>query len=179
MLGLGEGATRTIISKLKEFELVYTFASGCKLTDRGLQFFEQMSDTITLFDPPRIVPVKGEMVGAKIKGAAKMVEKGLEERDVAVRAGAEGAIILVVSGDRILMPGLSDLSAEHPEQASLLRSMVKPSDGDVITITWSEKRAVATKACISVAISILRKALNDATDQPRQLVGSSGRGPDT
>ncbi len=109
-LGLGEGAIRTLISRLKDSGLIETLASGCRLTEKGLEVYKQINSELMFFDAPSIIPTNLHLAGLVAKRLGDKIAKGLEERDTAVRAGAAGALILVAKKKRIIMPGVSDLT---------------------------------------------------------------------
>jgi predicted transcriptional regulator len=156
-LGLGEGAIRTLISRLKDSGLIETLASGCRLTEKGLAIYERINSDLIFFNPPPIIPTNLHLAGLVAKRLGDKIAKGLEERDTAVRGGAAGALILVVRKKRIIMPGVSDLTEEHPEQYHALMKNAKPEDGDLLIITWAEEERVAKKAAIAVAVSVIEK----------------------
>ncbi|MEM0118071.1 MAG: DUF4443 domain-containing protein [Conexivisphaerales archaeon] len=157
-LGLGEGAIRTLISRLKESGLLETLASGCRLTSRGLQLNKEISSDISFFDPPSIIPTSLHLSGLVAKKLGRQVGKGLEERDAAVRAGADGAMILVVNEGRIIMPGVSDLSVEHPDHYRALMQTAKPEEEDLLVIAWAKEQKIAKKAALAVVTWLLERS---------------------
>lgn len=157
-LELGEGAVRTLISRLRDSGLIETVASGCRLTEKGLNLYKQINHDLKIFEPPSIIPTNLHLAGLVAKGLGNRVAKGLEERDIAVRAGAAGALILVAKNGRIVMPGVSDLSKEHPEQYLALMKTARPENGDLLIVTWAEEKRIARKAALAVVTGIMEKS---------------------
>ena len=158
-LGIGEGAVRTVINRLKKHSLVKVDRSGCSLTEKGRELYEALRKEIGEF-----VELNGNMpwnyrysMGVKVKGMAKLLRMGLEERDAAIRAGADAAMIIVMQGGNLLMPGVSNLSEEQPSFASMIMSSFKPSDDDVILIAGSNDRIKALYGALAAAYELLGK----------------------
>jgi hypothetical protein len=157
-LGIGEGATRNLIKRLKEAGLLRTVASGCVLTAEGRKTYEEILNVIRPFEPPKIDLWKQPAYGLRLAGMSGAVGSGLELRDEAVRAGALGAVILVHQAGRLMMPGLTDLSAEHPKEAEALKKGVELSEGDALLVTWANERHLAETSALSAAVNLLRAA---------------------
>ncbi len=157
-LGLGEGATRTLIGKLKGAGLARTIASGCTLTQEGRLVSRELLTVMRTFQPPSVGPPGREASGVRLRGLAGFVARGLEERDAAVRAGADGAMVLVKEDGRIKMPGLADMTQEHPEEADALQRSVDLADGDVALISWAESKQQANAASMAAAVSVLSRS---------------------
>jgi hypothetical protein len=90
-----------------------------------------------------------------VHDAVGRVSRGLEQRDEAVRAGAKALMILAYQGGRLLMPGVSDLSAERPDFASHLLEELRPVDGDVILIAGGDSLAEARRGALAAALTLL------------------------
>lgn len=158
-LGLGEGAVRTIINRLKKHSLVKVDRSGCSLTEKGRKLYEDLRKSMGEF-----VELDGDMpwnyrysIGVKLKDMARFLKMGLEERDAAIRAGADAAMIIIMRGGNLLMPGVSNLNEERPNFASMIMSSFKPSEDDVILIAGSNDRIKAFYGALAAAYELLGK----------------------
>jgi len=158
-LGIGEGAVRTLINRLKKYSLVKVDRSGCSLTEKGRELYEALREKVGEF-----VELNGNVpwnyrysIGVKVRGMAKLLRMGLEERDAAIRAGADAAMIIAMQGGNLLMPGVSNLSEEQPSFASMIMSSFKPSDDDVILIAGSDDRIKALYGALAAAYELLGK----------------------
>jgi len=157
LLGLGEGSVRTVLQKLRRAGLVVTSRGGCRLTDQGRSLFTTVSSSIPVLAQLDLkIPWKSLYnVGVVIRGAAGRVGSGLEQRDTAVRSGAESALVLVSKDGRLIMPQVSDLSAEQPSFAASLQDALRPRDGDVLIITGARDPYAARYAALAAAYTIL------------------------
>ncbi len=159
-LGLGEGTVRTIVGRLRKRYLIKVSRSGCNLTEKGRRLYEVLRKRIGEF-----VELTGKLpwsyrysVGVKVKGMARLLKIGLEERDAAVRAGADAAMAIVMQGGCLLMPGVSNLSKEQPGFASMIMVSFNPSEDDVILIAGSDDKVKALYGVLAAAYELLGKA---------------------
>lgn len=139
-LEIGEGAMRNMLSRLEKAGLIKIENRGCILTDKGLRILKELENSILEVGSLKIeLPWSYKYnYAVVVRGKAHMVKKGLEQRDAAIRGGAEGAMILTYVDGRLEMPGACIISEEAPEFASKLIEIVKPQDKDVVIITGAE-----------------------------------------
>ena len=157
-LGLGEGATRTLIARLTDAELISTSKSGCSLTEKGEKAWQDIRTAL----PQKAVLGKNELIFAPynvavlVRGRSRNVKKGLEQRDAAVRAGARGAATLIFRDDRLLLPTIStDLAEAYPKAFSQVTSLMDLEDGDVVIISCADKPREAEYGAIAAAWTII------------------------
>ncbi len=158
-LGLGEGAGRTIVERLRDGGLIRVTRSGCSLTPRGRNVLEGVRRIVS-----RSVPLTGNPLGLDgssvailVRGASHLVRSGIEERDASVRAGALGAMTLIFKGGLLSVPGLSeDAEKDFPGVAAQLLSHFKPRIGDAILIVAADSLAIAEQAARAAVLSLLR-----------------------
>jgi predicted transcriptional regulator len=156
-LGVGEGSVRTIIKRLSKEGLVSSSKKGHSLTDKGLEAVSKrltsMSKPIA-FDLTGLVPsgyqslVVVYRMGDTLSGTVGL-------RDTALRAGADGAVILVYEGEyglRFPDSGM-DLS-EYPLAAEKLLGL-DLADGDVVVIGFASSREKAEDGAVAVALQML------------------------
>jgi predicted transcriptional regulator len=158
VLGLGEGAVRTLIQRLRAWSLVGVVGrGGCALSEKGEELLRELERRLRDVGPVKLeLPWSHPASYALIaRGAAGMVSRGLEQRDEAVRAGAKALMVLTYQGGRLLMPGVSDLSAERPEFASRLIRELGLVDGDVILISGGDSLAEARRGALAAAQTLL------------------------
>ncbi len=136
-LNVGEGAVRTIISRLKQAGLIETSKEGCSLTGKGQETWK----TLTGYFPFRVEIGKNELVKAEhnyvflIKNGGHNVKSGIEQRDAAIVAGAQRAVIIVCKNGRLTIDSVSDnLEAQFPQAASQILKSMQPENNDVIII---------------------------------------------
>jgi hypothetical protein len=158
VLGLGEGAVRTLIQRLRAWSLVGVVGrGGCALSEKGEELLRELERRLRDVGPVKLeLPWSHPASYALIaRDAAGMVSRGLEQRDEAVRAGAKALMVLTYHGGRLLMPGVSDLSAERPEFASRLIRELGLVDGDVILISGGDSLAEARRGALAAAQTLL------------------------
>jgi len=167
-LGLGEGATRTLIDRLIEARVVKVTQRGCELTEGG---FSILKDLNSRLGPMAKVPRSAITVGPNdfavlVRKAAKKVSSGIEQRDAAVRAGANGAVTLVFKNDRLLMPPLDRLGIGRSRD--LLAKIVdnfRPEENDVIVIAGASNERLAEDAARAAAWTLLGPRIPRETSQ--------------
>jgi predicted transcriptional regulator len=136
-LNVGEGAVRTIISRLKRAGLILTTKEGCSLTPRGLNVWKKFTE---------IFPIRAEIEKTEItkseynyaflvKNSGHKIQSGIEQRDAAIMAGAKRAVIIVSRNGHLIIASVSDnLEREFPSATSQILSKIHPENNDVIII---------------------------------------------
>jgi DNA-binding MarR family transcriptional regulator len=156
--GLGDGAVRTVLKKLKEDGLVETNASGCFLTPSGKKVFERIREKVSPVVPLERSPltVGNRQVAVAIRGSAPKVRTGIEQRDAAIKAGAMGATTYVMRDLRFAIPGgSSDCEADFPSSAwGRLRAELKPKEGDAVVLCGSDDGAVSELGALAAALTL-------------------------
>ena len=82
---------------------------------------------------------------------------GIEERDEAIRAGANATLVLAMENGEVHMPKVSNLSRESPQLAASIIKNLNPADGDVIIITSANSKMTARYSALAAALLLLRK----------------------
>jgi predicted transcriptional regulator len=137
-LSLGEGSVRTLLRKLTKRGIVVTDRAGCRLTSKGKKLYEEAKEAFQLFQPAAGAVVGTRSYGVVVRGGGSLA-KGVAERDEAIKAGADGAITLSYTGKALHMPGLSNVTKEHPDLARSIPADISLRDGDAIIIAICEE----------------------------------------
>jgi hypothetical protein len=164
-LGLGEGAVRTLIRRLKSARLVDVNRSGCGLTSQGQGLFQGLQTLI-----PQIIPIDGDVLASDryssavliSKGATK-VKKGLEQRDAAIRSGATSAVTLILSGGVFMMPGIGIDNYQHEYPGKIWKTLSEtfhPKNGDVVIVSSGSSAAKARYGALAAAWSLIQTIPN-------------------
>jgi hypothetical protein len=92
-----------------------------------------------------------------VRGAAKQVRIGIEQRDAAIRAGAAGAATLTYRAHRFEIPGSSgDAQRQYPDPVwRRLADLFPLQDGDVIIISSAGSQELAENGALSAATTLL------------------------
>ncbi|RLF98167.1 MAG: hypothetical protein DRN49_06320 [Thaumarchaeota archaeon] len=157
-LGLGEGAVRTLLQKLRSQSLIDVRGKGgCVLSEKGRMLISELKSKLIIvgsldIDLPWVYP---ENYAVIVKNSASRVRKGLEQRDEAIRAGAKALLVLSYLDERLLMPNVSDLTSERPEFAARIIELLKPGNGDVILIAGGDTELEARRGALAAAQTLL------------------------
>jgi predicted amidohydrolase len=90
-----------------------------------------------------------------VKGQSMKIKMGVEQRDSAIKAGAEGATTIIVSGGQLVVPPDYDLDKERPEFAETLRRLLAVSEGDVIIIGTAKTYNRAEDGALAAAFELI------------------------
>jgi predicted transcriptional regulator len=157
-LGIGEGATRTLLSRLTGFHLVAMSKSGCMLTLQGRKLWQKIGN---------LMPVKAEIakneltfagynIALQVKGKGNKVKKGIEQRDAAVKVGAKGAITLIQKSDRLILPTISsDVATDFPDAYYHIMQLMHLDEDDVAIISCAEHPKDAEYGALAAAWTLL------------------------
>lgn len=157
MLAIGEGATRTLIDRLLEANLIKVSRLGCELTKKGISILNQLE---AAFGPRAEIPRSSVTVGPHsfgilIRKAATRVKNGIEQRDAAVRISAIGAVTLILKGGRLTMPSVEHMPDNWPRTAKQISDLFKPEESDVIVIAGADTKAKAEMGARAAAWTLI------------------------
>jgi biotin operon repressor len=158
-VGLGEGAVRTILKRLKEDGYVDTIASGCYLTKKGTLAYKVLQRTIpriTQLDSTGFTVGKNQVAVLLRTRPTKLVY-GVEQRDSAIKAGAAGATTYIIKDSKFQLPGGSkDCEKDFPSPVwKTLRTKLQPLSGDILIVCGSDNEATSRLGAISAAMTLV------------------------
>jgi hypothetical protein len=153
-LDLGEGSTRTLLDKMIRGGGVEDSKRGAVLTPLGKINLKETGLTILPFDAWGHKLAKFSCT-VQVRGKANLVSDGCEQRDRAVRAGAEGAVTLIARRGRLVFPQ----DDRYPDRSisDALRSVNDIADGDVIIIGGGSSYLQAEKGAVTAALALSTK----------------------
>jgi hypothetical protein len=157
-LGLGQGATKTLVKHMKMRGLIETSNGGTRMTTRGREICNGISSSIPSEMPlPRSsVAVGMHNYAVLLKEFGFAVKSGIEQRDAAIRMGATGATTLLYQDGLFVMPDSShDPLKKERGLRRVLVEKLKPEDGDVIIIGSAESGRVAELAAKDAALATI------------------------
>jgi hypothetical protein len=156
---LGEGATRTILKRLKDKGYVGIVKSGCYLTRSGRLLAKSIRSSVSPFASlPHSELTMGEKQAALVlRDAGTRVRSGIEQRDSAIRIGASGATTYVMSSGRFAITGgSSNCERDFPSRAwSVLRRELKPRNGDAVVLCGADDDVSARLGALAAAITLV------------------------
>jgi predicted transcriptional regulator len=140
-LNVGEGAIRTIISRLKDAGLIVTSKEGCNLTDKGLSVWKNFAEVF----PKRVKIEKTPLTTSEynyaflVKNRGHKVKSGIDQRDAAIMGGARRAVVIVSKNGHLVIESVSNsIEKDFPEVANKILKDLKPEDNDVIIIAGAD-----------------------------------------
>ncbi len=154
MVNVGEGSMRTIVEYLRDREMIEVKQTGVKITSKGHEFLSSLPIYMERVEPTDST-LGDRSAAVLVKGQSMKIKMGVEQRDSAIKAGAEGATTVIVSGDRLIVPPDYDLDKERPEFAETLRRLLAVSEGDVIIIGTAKTYDHAEDGALSAAFELI------------------------
>lgn len=148
-LELGEGTIRTILDILKNKKLIESTKKGHFLSSHGINEINKLKENMAL-------PVKIESgtIFRSLKKSAVLIKSpgelppAYKLRDVAVKKGAEGAIILKY--DKRLYAPEADSEFDYEE----IEKYFELGKGDVIVISFADSHSTAEDSALAAASEI-------------------------
>lgn len=153
-IGVGEGSMRTIVDYLRDIGLVDVKQTGIKISKAGMEFISQLPLHVYCLDVPGI-SLGEHSVAVQVRGMASKIRTGMEQRDQAIKAGADGATTIIVKEGRLTIPVDFDLDKEDPEVAKIIRQLFDLKNGDVIIIGTSTDLQRAEEGAMAAAFELL------------------------
>lgn len=157
--GVGEGAIRTILKKLRDGGYVDSKTSGARLTDKGGRLHTSVRKILSQFTLLKgsLLTLGRSQVAIDIRGRASSVKSGIEQRDAAIRIGATGATTYAFLAGKFTVPGEStDCEKDYPSDAwPDLRRELSPRNGDAVVLCGADDETAAKLGALSSAMTLL------------------------
>ena len=157
-LNVGEGAIRTIISRLKDAGLIVTSKEGCNLTDKGLSVWKRFEEVF----PKRIKIEKTPLTTSEynyaflVKNRGHKVKSGIDQRDAAIMGGARRAVVIVSKNGHLIIESVSNsIEKDFPEAANKILKDLKPENNDVIIIAGADNPLKAKRGAFAASWVLL------------------------
>ena len=157
-LNVGDGAVRTIISRLRNAGLIETSKEGCSLANKGLEIWRQFEQVF----PKRIEIQKSELSESEfnfaflVKNSGQKVRSGIDQRDAAIIAGARKALVSVFKNGHLHIESVSDcIEKDYPKAASQILKQLAPEDNDVIIVAGADSALKAKRGAFAASWSLI------------------------
>jgi hypothetical protein len=157
ILGVSDGVTRGFLTQLtKRGYIKAKKFVGCTLTAKGKKRLAELFAKLKVREIKDIdtgsLGLASKSVVAHIRGRARHVHSGIEQRDAAIKAGASGAITIIFHDGRFLLPPENlDLSKKNAELTRRLRQEFQPLENDTLLICSADDRWRAVEGVLSAA----------------------------
>jgi hypothetical protein len=157
-LNVGDGAVRTIISRLREAELIDTSKEGCHLTAKGCEVWHQFEEIF----PKRVDLPKSELTASEfnhaflVKNCGQKVDSGIDQRDAAIIAGARKALVIVYKKGHLCITSVSEcLEKDYPKAATQILSSLAPQENDVVIVASADTALKAKRGAFAASWSLI------------------------
>lgn len=157
--GLGEGAVRTVIKRLKEEGFASVGSTGCHLTPGGKRVYDSLAEMLSPVLPLRTsdLTVGPHQVAVALRKGESSITNGIDQRDAAIKVGAAGATTYVIRAGKFRIPGGStDCERDFPSEVwRTLKKELGPKEGDSVILCGASTQSLATLGAVAAAISLL------------------------
>lgn len=157
-LKVGDGAVRTIISRLRKADLIDTSKEGCNLTEKGLETWRQFEQVF----PKRLEVPKTDLSTAEfnyaflVRNSGDKVKSGIDQRDAAIIAGAKKALVLAYKEGHLQIHSVSEcIEKDYPKAAQQILELMTPQDNDVIVIAGADSTLRAKRGAFAASWSLI------------------------
>ena len=168
-LGLGEASTRTLIRRLRELGIVTVDpVGGCVLTEKGRECVGSFLLRVRIIGDMS-GSIKGRLrisecsYGVVVKGYSSAVGPGTvtKLRDLIVKHGADGALVLSVRNGKFYMPGPGGGVGEDeiPELRDVRGGITGVGEGDLILVSFGGDLEECERALIGALLDLLGASL--------------------
>jgi len=157
-LDVGEGTARTLIEKLRDRGLLSASPTGYCLTEGGGKVLADFKKRVSYH--PNVgggcITLGRANSAILIRGAAKLVRSGIEQRDAAISVGTVGATTIVFDEDGLKVPTIDDDEDMRIRMKVLCEDM-EMERGDVLVIGTGETGEGAERAAWAAAYTVLER----------------------
>jgi len=157
-LYVGDGAVRTIISRLKDAELIEITKGGANLSKKGREIWQQFE---TVFPQQANIP-KSDLNPQEfnyaylVRGKTEKIGSGIDQRDAAIIAGARQALIIAYKGGHLEIESVSEnIEKQFPRAVHQLLEELKPKDKDIIVIAGAESAQKAKRGAFAATWTLI------------------------
>lgn len=154
-----EGIIRYMLTELTEEGYVSSNRKGSRLTISGEGMLEKRLkdyNIIEIKDVTLPFLMSGpKAVGIHIKGKSNSIQSGIEQRDAAIRTGANGATVITMNNGLLSVPQVyNNLASENKEIIDQIKKSFNLRDNDVLIVVSAENRWKALEGALAAAITL-------------------------
>ena len=160
MLNLSEreGLVRLMLEDLKREGCIEASKTGCGLTEKGKELTKKQLERYMIVDIKEMnlepLGLEHECFAFHIHGHP-VPQNIVELRDTAVRAGADGVVLMHNEEERLKIPQVyDDLDLKYPTLAKELRKTFNMSSGDILLVGFSKDKWRALEGALAAAIKM-------------------------
>jgi len=154
-LSIGEGSTRKLLSYLEEKEWARSTRQGISLIQGGCELLDEIGFAASEVQAGELT-VGDHDFAIRLRGVSSIVEKGIEQRDEAMKAGASGASTLLLMNGLHFSDGYDASSVDQDACRHVIESF-SLKEGDVIIIGSSFDADSSKDGAFAAAVLTLNK----------------------
>ncbi len=151
-LELTEASTRSLMKKLAAAKFVRASTKGILLNDAGESFVNKLRAVLS---GPAQINYGAFSAAFKVSSSASMVRMGLEQRDSAIRGGADGCLVLVFKNNKLILPGGEGIENVYVDIFNGINENFKLSEGDVVLVAFANTKRAAELGAFAAAKTLL------------------------
>ncbi len=148
LLELGEGSMRSVLDTLKQRKLISATQRGHALTAAGETLFRKIGRCLSVPQQVQFSEYPGLVSVATVLRGKGDAPVGAHERDIAVREGAEGAVLLAHTG-KLTVPGF-----RYGKSFSEIETQLEAMEGDLVIIAFAQQQRIAENAALRIAAEV-------------------------
>jgi len=156
-LGIGEGATRTLIGRLKDQNLILVSKPGCSPTQKGLKLLSEYQSRIKKVSiESNELTFSDYSFAVLVRNSGERVKTGIEQRDAAVIAGAKGATTMIMRHGHLIFPTVDrHVEKDFPRASCQIMQLLGPRENDTVIVVSSDTSSKAEHGVLAAAWTLL------------------------
>ncbi|MDD5086146.1 MAG: DUF4443 domain-containing protein [Candidatus Nanoarchaeia archaeon] len=159
-LNLGEGTIRTILDSIKNKKLIVSTNKGHSLTKKGIDLIKKIESIIEIKNI-KLNEIYPDMDKSVVLIKTKQEEEiNFQQRDIAVRHGANGAIISEFNGKLVIPCPNMDFKKTYTEDYKKITSSFKFIKGNVLLICFAYRKSDAEKGALAISLNLSKELDN-------------------
>lgn len=156
-IGISEGGMRTLLNHLKKQGFLTATRKGHFLTSSGKNIIAKFLNFASFpFEISLPDMTQDKCVGIILKNASEKIKSGIEERDIAIREGCNGAFILLYVNNEFKFPCADISILDYPishEHLNNIASRENLKEKDVIVICFADDVINAENGAIKISLN--------------------------
>lgn len=163
-VGISEGSMRALLGYLKKQNFINATRKGHALVVDGNEIMDKFLKFCSFpfkISLPDMTPY--ECVGIILKNASEKIKSGIEERDIAIREGCNGAFILLFTNNKFKFPFINTSILDFPVSLEFLNNIARREnlkENDVVVICFADDHIKAENGVIKISLSKINNVLS-------------------
>ncbi|HZY93385.1 MAG TPA: DUF4443 domain-containing protein [Candidatus Bathyarchaeia archaeon] len=167
-LEIKDGIARGLLERLAEQNIIRVRENGVELTFTGKKKLQSFLDKLSIkkvmvLETSDIAPGPSA-AAAHVRKAYRSGMSGVQQRDEAIKAGADGAITMAVkNGELRIPPDNAKISELAPSENKRLGQLLNLSDDDLVIIGFGQSPRRALAGALAAVLSLEHSREEDSS----------------